>query len=353
MNKIIIANWRKRSEGLGGQESYFSDLSNILNARIISYIDAEKVMNKNLFSDPFRVVYIGYVIDKYLENYEKLFKPDLIIKNSAVGGFTKLKTPQITIFQDPYYSISQKLIENGRFSNQSEHYFACIELQRRTAKQGKTVAVSNFMKKDMELCGIKCDKIIEEGVDIEKFKPLNKEELKKAHNIPLDKKVGIAVTKFNSIKGWDMLAKLINKFSDIYWIVVLTSEIGSKPKLKNVSIAEKVDPTLMPQFYNLADFYISTSSVESFGLSSAEALACNLPVVVFKTGIFWDWFDKRLGIRVEDWTIEAFEKAVEKIRDSDLKEFSPRQTLIKRGLTKEIMEKNWKNYVNEILNKKD
>jgi len=351
MDKIIIANWRTQKEGLGGQESYFSDLSKILNARIISYKGAEKVINQNLFSDPFRIVYQGYIIDKYLETYEKLFKPELIVKNSAVGGLTKLKTPQITIFQDPYYSISKRLIEKKQFAAQSEHYYACIELQRRTANQGKTVAVSNFMKEDMKMCGIKCDKIIEEGVDTEIFKPLNKKELKKAHNIPLDKKVGIAVTKFASTKGWHMLAEIINKFQDIYWIVVFTSEVGCKPKLKNVSIAEKVDPSLMPQFYNLADFFINTSPIESFGLSAIESASCNIPIITYKTGFAWDWWDKRLGIRVDDWNYKSFENAIKNLFKGKTK-YDPRKSIIEKGFTKERMAKGWNDYIKKILNSK-
>ena len=104
----INKNWRTKNEGLGGQETYFSDLSNMLNAKIISYAIAEKALNYNLFSDAFRIIYQGFIIDKYLEWYEKLFKPDLIIKNSAIGGFTELKTPQVIVFQDPYYSIFKK-----------------------------------------------------------------------------------------------------------------------------------------------------------------------------------------------------------------------------------------------------
>ena len=307
-------------------------------------------MKHNLFSDVFSIVYRGYVIDKYLKQYEDLFKPNLIIKNSGVGGFVKLKTPQIVVFQDPFYSIIKKSIENGIFFN-LEHYSACIELQRMTAQNAKTVAVSNFMKKDMEECGIKCDKVIEEGIDIEKFKPLNKKELRKKYGIPLNKKVGIAVTKFTPPKGWDILAKLINKFPDIHWIVVLTSKVGSKPKLKNVSLFEGVAPELMFELYNASDFYISTSLVESFNLSACESLACNLPIITYRTGIFWDWFDSKIGYRVDKWNVEEFGKAVEKIKNSDFKEFSPRESLIKRGLTKEVMEKNWQKFVEKTLNK--
>lgn len=353
--KIIIANWHKIEELRGGEETYFYELSKMLNAKRISYWSCENVLQKNLFKgfEKRPPIYQAHIIESYLKEYENLFDLDLIIKNAGVGGYENLKTPQIIVFQNPFYSIQKFFMSRGIFMDDFWRYNASIDLQRRTAKQGKTIAVSNFMKEDMRLNDIKCDKVIEEGVDIERFKPVeDKESLKKSHNLPLDKKIGIAVIRFIPQKGWDILAELINKFPEIHWIIILSDSIGVKPKLKNVTIVEEANPKIMPRFYNCADFYISTSPVESFGLSACEAAACGLPIITFKTGIFWDWFDDKIGYRVDDWKYESFAKAVEKIKNSDLKEFSPRETLIKRGFTLERMEKEWKEFVEKTLNNK-
>ena len=350
MSKIVIANWNNVEELLGGQETFFNMLSKIFNAKKVSYVTAENVLRYNLLSDPFKIVYRGYIIEKYLNNFETLFKPDLIIKNSGIGGFIKLKTPQVVVFQDPFYTLLKEMVNRGIFTSNCEHYSACINLMRESSKGASTVAVSNFMEKEMERCGVVCHKIIEEGINHDKFKPLNKEELRKKYNIPLDKKVGIAVTKFIPQKGWNILADLINKFQDVHWIVVLTTAVEIKPKLKNVSLFGRVDPELMPELYNCADFYISTSLVESFNLSACEAASCNIPIITYKTGWAWDWFDSKLGYRVDKWDSESFAKAVEKIRDSDLKEFSPRESLIKKGFTLERMKKDWKEFVEKTLN---
>jgi len=353
--KIIIANWHTSEELRGGQETFFYELSKILNAKRISYWSCENVLQKNLFKnlEERPPIYQGYIIEEYLKSHENLFNLDLIIKNAGVGGYENLKTPQIIVFQDPFYSIQKFLMDRGIFMENFWRYNASIELQRRTAKQGKTVAVSNFMKKDMELNEIKCDKIIEEGIDVEKFKPVkNKEELKKAHNLPLDKKIGIAVTKFILQKGYPILTKLIHKFPEIHWIIVLADKVGSKPKLPNVTLVEEALPELMPKLYNCADFFISTSPVESFNLSACESLACNLPIITYRTGIFWDWFNSKIGYRVDEWNTESFVKAVEKIKNSDFSKFSPRESIISRGLTLEKMQENWKKFVKEILNRK-
>lgn len=349
MNKIICVNWNLQEELIGGQETFFNMLSKVFNAKKVSYNTAENVLKYNLSPDPFKIVYRGHVIEKYLSNFETLFKPDLIIKNSGIGGFVKLKTPQIVVFQDPFYTLLKEMVSRGIFISNCEHYSACINLMRESSKGSTTVAVSNFMKKEMEDYGIKCDKVILEGIDTDKFKPLNKKELREKYNIPSDKKVGIAVTKFIPQKGWDILVNLINKFSDIHWIIVLSSKVGSKPKLKNVSLFEEVHPSLMPELYNCSDFYISTSLAESFGLASIEAASCGLPVITYKTGWAWDWWDKRLGLRVSDWNYEAFEEAVENLFKGKIK-YESRKSIIEEGFTLERMKGDWEKFVKKVLN---
>ena len=352
--KIIIANWCKSTEMLGGQETFFGQLSRSLNAKFISYETASQVLRSFAFASSFNILYRGYVIDKYLKWYEKLFDLDLIIKNSAIEGMIELKTPQIIIFQDPYYSILKKMLDQETFIYNPEHHLGCIELMRRTAAKPNTttVAVSNFMKKEMEECQIVCNKVILEGIDVEKFVPvLDKEKLKKDHNLPLDKKIGIAVTKFIPQKGWSILSKLIKEFQDIHWIIILTEKFDIKPKLKNVTIVEEVLPEIMPRLYNCADFFISTSPVESFGLSAAEAAACDLPIINFKTGWAWDFWDKRLGLRVDSWDYESFKKAVKDLFAEGHMKYEPRKAIIEKGFTSEKMKENWKKFVDEVLNK--
>lgn len=337
---------------LGGQETFGDILSQMFKAKQISYNSCENIVQINQFQNLQQKppIYQGYVIENYLKRHEDLFGLDLIIKNSGVGGYEKLKTPQVVVFQDPFYSIQKFFMDRGIFFGNFWKYNASVDLQRRTALQGKTVAVSNFMKNDMSENYIMCDKVIEEGVDIEEFMPVeDRVKLRKIHQLPTDKKIGIAVTKFIQQKGWDFLAHLINKFPDIHWIVVLTEKIGSKPKLKNVTLIEEASHKLMPRLYNCADFYISTSPVESFNLSAIEAASCNIPIITYKTGFAWDWWDDKIGIRVDEWDYKSFEKAVKEIKNSDLKKFSPREVLIERGFTKERMENEWNNFIGKII----
>jgi len=329
-------------------------IANLFDAKSISYNLCENVLQYNLFPNMSTSphIYQSYVMGEYLKRYEELFDLELIIKNAGIWNESILKTPQIVVFQDPFYSIQKFFMDIGVFFGKSEHYGAYIELQRRTAKQAvKTVAVSNFMKRDMERNDIKCDIVIPEGVDTEMFKPSDdKDRLKRMHKIPTDKKIGIAVTKFIHQKGWTILSELVNKFPDIHWIIILTEKIGASPKLKNVTLIEEVPFQGMPRMYNCADFFINTSPVESFGLSAIESASCGLPIIVYKTGFSWDWWDDRLGVRVDNWEVKDFENAINSLVSKE--GYDPRKVIIERGFTLERMAEEWKDLAKKIINKK-
>ena len=76
--KIILANWNLKEEIRGGQETFFYELSKILNAKRISYWSCENVLQKNLFKNLEQrpPIYQAYVIEEYLRSHENLFNLD-------------------------------------------------------------------------------------------------------------------------------------------------------------------------------------------------------------------------------------------------------------------------------------
>ena len=353
-NKILIANWNTIEEHKGGQESFFSELGKVLDAKQVSFEQAKKSLMAPDVETGFHIVYKGHIIEKYLGKYETLFKPDLIIKNSGIGGFENIKTPQIVVFQDPFYSIQKFMVDKKIFDSKMEFYSACVDLQRRTGNQAhKNVAVSDFMKQEMGLFGIKCDKVIKHGIDIELFKPLkNKEKLRKKYGIPKDKKVGIMVTKFTPAKGWEMVVGLVNHFQDIFWIIVRTAtkaDYQDKPVLKNVVLIDKVPREQMPELYNCADFLVNPSPVESFSLCGLEAMACDIPVISYKTGFVWKWGHiSDAGIFINEWDFNEYKEAVKEFMQGKYK-FCPREVIIQEELTKKRFDKEWKEFVEQCI----
>jgi len=347
MKKVLIVNWNTNFEWFGGQETLQMYLAKILNAREVSFTSAAKALGFTQKLNAFAAVYRGRVIDQYLQEYEKLFPLDVIVKNSAVGGYFDLETPTVTIFQDPFDTISKIMYFYGYFLPHMEHYNACTDLQRRTAEKSVcNVAVSEFMQAYMKKIGVKCHKVINEGVDMQKFKPFGgKEALRKKYGVPLDKKVGLSVIKFHPAKGWHILAELVKEFKDIFWVICFTEPpLETKVKSKNVKIFQMLPRDKMPEIYNMADFFVLPTCCESFGLSSMEAAACNLPIITQKTGIWWKFWNKKLGYRIKYWEYEQYQKTVEKVLNNN---FSPRE-VIEEKFSIQKCEEQWKKLINSL-----
>ncbi|MGH3160077.1 MAG: glycosyltransferase family 4 protein, partial [Streptosporangiaceae bacterium] len=94
------------------------------------------------------------------------------------------------------------------------------------------------------------------------------------------------VGKTTPMKGWDQLEHLAAELSDLAHITVL---LGHAPPLSAVTVTGAEDTVTilrdlrdedMPGFYRAADFLLSTSRWEGFGLAIAEALACGTPVLL-------------------------------------------------------------------------
>ncbi|MGH3519134.1 MAG: glycosyltransferase family 4 protein [Haloechinothrix sp.] len=94
------------------------------------------------------------------------------------------------------------------------------------------------------------------------------------------------VGKTTPMKGWDRLEQLAAELGDLAHITVL---LGHAPALSPITLSGGEDTVTilqdlpeqdLPGFYRTADFLLSTSRWEGFGLAIAEALACGTPVLL-------------------------------------------------------------------------
>jgi len=160
--------------------------------------------------------------------------------------------------------------------------------------------------------------------------------------------VGLWVGKFHILK-YNFIPELVKNNPDVFWILVFAGDLEKqKVQAENVKIFHNLPQEDLVNLYNLSDFTISTSSVESFGLTSCESASCDKPIVCYKTGVVWDWWDERLGIRVEEHSYEKFQEAVTKIKEEDSNKYSPRQAIIDKGLTIENFDKDILEAVNYV-----
>lgn len=141
-------------------------------------------------------------------------------------------------------------------------------------------------------------KVIPAGVNLDTFKPVDKEIARKRVGIR-EKQVILYVGRIEPLKGIDLLleaAALLDGVDDIRMLIVggnpgsdveldrlkaLTLELGIENRVTFTGAIKQND---LPNYYSAADVFVLPSHSESFGLAALEAMACGTPVVVSRVG---------------------------------------------------------------------
>ena len=163
--------------------------------------------------------------------------------------------------------------------------------------------ISNFTSKDVV--------VIPNGVDVEKFRPMKGNGQSKAL---------LYVGRLSARKGVQLLIPLLFKCMKEHnaeLIIAGKDEMFMLPLLKlqgslckKVRVLGFVPDAKLPELYNYADLFLMPSlTMESFGITAIESLACATPVVATKAGAL-PKIIKSGGIATNLW---EFPKAVESL----------------------------------------
>jgi len=233
-------------------------------------------------------------ISKYILNNIK--KPDLLhARFTYLDGYGILKIRKkwdIPLVVDIHGSVEFK-----------EYYFSTLlgKKQRKTIKSAnKILCVAQWqVKKGLEL-GIPEEKLkcIPMGVDINKFKPRDKEKIRQDFEIP-EQKIILFVGQLNKEKGVNYLLEAISQVvskSD-YIKDVRVIIIGDGPEKENlinltkrlgimniVTFAGQVIGELLFKWYSLADLFVLPSLTEGRPSVINEAMASECAIVATNIG---------------------------------------------------------------------
>jgi len=153
--------------------------------------------------------------------------------------------------------------------------------------------VSNYMKEQIRKYFADRDEIevIYNPIDTNKYKKMNIRTCD--FKIKFEKNF-VHVSNFRRVKNAPMIieafAEVAKEYRDVGLIMVgegperkKCEELASKLNIKDNVIFQGVRSSVVP-IYNCAEALISASSNESFGLTLAEAMACEVPVIAPKVG---------------------------------------------------------------------
>ena len=141
-------------------------------------------------------------------------------------------------------------------------------------------------------------KVIPNGVDIDRFKLIKRDECRKRLGLPLDKKILLSVGSLIIKKGFHKIIEIlpeISKRCDLnFYIVGDTGPAGNyrkeiedrirKLRLKNVFLLGSKSNEELVYWYNACDVFCLATSTEGSPNVVMEALACGAPVVVSAVG---------------------------------------------------------------------
>ena len=169
------------------------------------------------------------------------------------------------------------------------------------------------------------------------------------------------------------MLELTSRFRNIYWILVskdLFSPIRIPAKMipssleglvrnactklyevkkRNVRILRQMGPHQLSEIYSLSDFAVLPYMCEGNSHIVLEACSSNLPLITARAGLFWDFWDERIGFPInKPRDIEEYSQAVAKmIRNGQ--RFEPRNVIVEQGFDLRTWGETWVNYLSETV----
>lgn len=170
-----------------------------------------------------------------------------------------------------------------------------------TKKADKIIATSSIDKDYIQTlynCPARKISILVPGVNLNLFKPVNKEKAKKVVKTDLKKRLILFVGRIVPSKGIDVLLfalKILfhkNPACNLCLWIVGGEEKKHPKELKRLSVirellnlttcvkfAGRKSQSELPFYYNASELVILPSQYESFGIIALEAMACGIPVI--------------------------------------------------------------------------
>ncbi len=171
------------------------------------------------------------------------------------------------------------------------------------------VATSNWladMAKSSSLFKNQRIEVIPNGIDTERYKPLDKHIAREAYNLPQDKNL-ILFSAFNATsdkrKGNQFLLSALAKLSQLGWgadtelVIIGASKPESAPELGMTVhyMGQMFDEISQVLLYSAADVVVAPSMQENLSNTVMESLSCGTPVVAFHIGGMPDMIEHQIN----------------------------------------------------------
>jgi glycosyltransferase involved in cell wall biosynthesis len=118
-------------------------------------------------------------------------------------------------------------------------------------------------------------------------------------------------------------------------------------KKRRIRILGKLQPQQLTEIYCLSDFAVLPYLCEGNSHVVLEACSCNLPLVTTQTGLFWDFWDDRIGVPIDKpRDLEEYCDAISELTNR-IQAFEPRKVVLERKLDLKSWGDTWVKYLTE------
>ncbi|MBF2017511.1 MAG: glycosyltransferase family 4 protein [Rivularia sp. T60_A2020_040] len=176
------------------------------------------------------------------------------------------------------------------------------------------VARKSYLLKDYPI------KVIPNGIDIQKYKPIDKNLARKWLNLPLDKKLILSGAATNSYrKGMHLLEKALQNLSscgntnqvELVFFGSLQPDEKKNGDFKCHYMGNLHDDISLALVYAAADVFVAASIQDNLPNTVMEALACGTPCVAFNIGGMPDMIEHQVnGYLAEDKDVESLAEGI-------------------------------------------
>lgn len=164
-----------------------------------------------------------------------------------------------------------------------------------------------------------------------------------------------AAASWNYAKGWNDYIKLSTMLPDDCVIMLLGVTEEQKKDLpeKIIAIPRQEGKDKLAEYYSMGDILLNLSYQETFGMTTAEAMACGTPGISYNVTACPELITPETGIVVEAGNMQQILVAIDEIKQKGKKYYSKacRQRVIDNFDFKKVSNKFFEIY-NEILNDK-
>lgn len=150
-------------------------------------------------------------------------------------------------------------------------------------------------------------KVINNGIDLEVFKP-TESDFRKKHGLE-NKKIVLGVAfGWGKRKGLDVFIKLASELPSDYQIVLVGTDDETDKQLPSniISIHRTSNQKELAEIYSASDVFANPTREDTFPTVNMEALACGTPVVTFRTGGSPEIIDEASGAVVDVDDFDSF-----------------------------------------------